>query len=68
MKHSETDILLENLAEAIVEFHKSSAKNAEDPFDHYCERVQAGFFADEKLFCTRFLKGYHTLVNTLKEE
>ncbi len=62
---SEDDILLANLAEAIVEHHRIAKQSAEDPFDLYTERVSSSFFSDEKLFRTRFIKGYHILLNAL---
>lgn len=65
---SEDDIFLANLAEAIVEHHRIAKQTEEDPFDLYTERVQASFFSDEKLFRSRFIKGYHILLNTLENK
>lgn len=65
---SEDDILLANLAEAIVEHHRIAKQTAEDPFDLYTERVSSGFFSDEKLFRSRFIKGYHILVDKLAKK
>lgn len=64
---SEDDILLANLAEAIVEYHKKAKLTAEDPFDLYTERVSSSFFSDEKLFRSRFIKGYHILLDALTD-
>lgn len=65
---SEDDILLANLAGAIVEHHRIAKQTAEDPFDLYTIRVSSSFFSDEKLFRSRFIKGYHILLDALSQK
>lgn len=65
---TEEDIILENVAEAVIERKKASPKLDQDPFEFYVERVQSGLFSKEDLFRSRFIKGYHILVNELAKD
>lgn len=65
---TEADVILDNIAEAVIESKKTPPKMDQDPFEFYVERVQSGLFSKEDLFRSRFIKGYHTLVNELSKD
>jgi hypothetical protein len=64
---SETDSILENVADAVLEFKKEHSTEDVDPFEYYVQRVQSGIFAKEDVYRARFVKGYHSLLDALKK-
>jgi hypothetical protein len=64
---TETDSILENIADAVIENKKAHSGAELDPFEYYVQRVQSGIFSKEDVFRNRFVKGYHILLSSLQD-
>ncbi len=62
----EIDLILQNVADVIIENKTKPPSLTDDPFDFYVQRVQSSLFSKKETFQKRFVQGYHVLVNQLK--
>ena len=53
------------LIEALIENSKEQSIHHLEPFEEYVHSVRARFYADEVQFSSRFVKGYHVLLQQL---
>lgn len=56
------------LAEAFIEELKEHHRSTLEPFEHYAEKIRVKVHSDVHTFRSRFLKGYHTLLEELAKE
>ena len=66
-QENEIDLILENLADSMIEIKTAPPIMTDDPFDFYVQRVQSGLFSKSDLFRAQVIKGYHVLMNQLKK-
>ncbi len=52
--------------EVIIDFYKQGPKGKYDPYDEYIEALRAKFYQNSALAKSNLIKGYETLLNTLK--
>ena len=67
-KDSHIDTQLTALLDVFMEeFHERSKLELED-YEDYVQRIRSKLYVDETLFRSRFVQGYHSLLEELKYE
>ncbi len=60
--------MMGNLAKSIVEVSKEESLKIEDPFDSYAYELKMRVYKDVKIFRSRFIQGYETLLEHLRSQ
>lgn len=67
--HTEAfDSIVDELAEAVMEELNEKHSNALEPFEQYAQNVRSKLHGDLDAFRSRFVRGYHSLLEELSQE
>lgn len=60
--------MIKNLAESILEALQEECLYLEDPFENYEQQLRMRVCRETKVFSSRFIKGYESLLEELQSE
>ncbi len=63
----DVDPVLDGLAQAVIDTIMTENKENAEAFDLYIHKVHSSVYSDTDLACSRFIKGYHTLLEELNK-